>query len=199
MMVLGGTGTNAVNVGIGTPTPQNTLDVVGGARIENLSIGGVVFANTSGDLYIGTIPSTLSASTTSAFSVYSSISQAVASNSTSIINFNTVVNNLGNNFNTSTYQYSAPVAGTYSFSGQLTTASIGQVDLALFVNGVEKRRATNFGAPGNAVNMTTSISTTIQLNPSDLVDLRVIQYSGSNQSTVILSNDSILFSGSRLF
>lgn len=33
-VILGGTGTNAVNVGIGTSTPANTLDVVGGINVS---------------------------------------------------------------------------------------------------------------------------------------------------------------------
>lgn len=51
MLALGGTETYAVNVGIGTGFPQNTLDVVGGARIRNLSTSGAVFATIDGDLY----------------------------------------------------------------------------------------------------------------------------------------------------
>ncbi|MBY0424627.1 MAG: hypothetical protein K2Q22_03235, partial [Cytophagales bacterium] len=54
MMALGGVGSNAVSVGIGTATPQNTLHVVGGARISNLSLPGAVFSTASGDLYIST-------------------------------------------------------------------------------------------------------------------------------------------------
>ena len=38
-MVLGGTGTNAVKVGIGTTTPLNTLHVIGSVRIANGSQG----------------------------------------------------------------------------------------------------------------------------------------------------------------
>jgi hypothetical protein len=42
-LALGGTGSNAVNVGIGTATPQYTLDVVGTAHTSgNLSVGGTL-------------------------------------------------------------------------------------------------------------------------------------------------------------
>ncbi|MBY0424258.1 MAG: hypothetical protein K2Q22_01365, partial [Cytophagales bacterium] len=54
MMALGGTGSAAVKVGIGTGLPQNDLHVVGGARIQNLSLGGAVFATSNGDLFVST-------------------------------------------------------------------------------------------------------------------------------------------------
>ena len=49
-LVLGGTGLNAVSVGIGTATPTATLDVVGGTRLRGLTTAGIVTTNASGVL-----------------------------------------------------------------------------------------------------------------------------------------------------
>ncbi|MBY0425453.1 MAG: hypothetical protein K2Q22_07450, partial [Cytophagales bacterium] len=40
------------NLGVGLPNPAQLLDVNGVARIRNLSIGGAVFSNSSGDLFV---------------------------------------------------------------------------------------------------------------------------------------------------
>ncbi|MDX2189810.1 MAG: hypothetical protein SFY32_08090 [Bacteroidota bacterium] len=69
MMALGGTGSYAVNVGIGTGLPTAALHVVGGARIENLSISGsILTVDGSGNLGMGSIPS--SQWTTNASDIY---------------------------------------------------------------------------------------------------------------------------------
>lgn len=78
MMALGGTGVYAVNVGIGTEIPQNRLDVVGGARIRNLSTSGAVFANTNGDLFVSAIGGILGAGTQNGVTFWSSNSTITA-------------------------------------------------------------------------------------------------------------------------
>lgn len=55
-LVLGGTGTNAVNVGIGTTSPQEKLDVIGSIRIKdgNEGAGKVLTSNADGKAYWAT-------------------------------------------------------------------------------------------------------------------------------------------------
>jgi hypothetical protein len=62
-LVLGGTGGDAVKVGIGITTPAQTLDVNGRARIENLPANtddNLVTANGSGDLSVRSATSLIS-------------------------------------------------------------------------------------------------------------------------------------------
>lgn len=83
MMALGGTGTDAVKVGIGTGTPLNTLDVVGGVRIRNLSSVGtnMVAVNAAGDLQIASAGSFLTGSgTTGQVPYFASSSALLGSN-----------------------------------------------------------------------------------------------------------------------
>lgn len=102
MMALGGTGSNALSVGIGTGLPFNTLHVVGGARITNLSTSGAVFANALGDLFINTATGISGSGSAGAITFWNS-TNSLASDPTNLF-WNNSFKRLGIGINTPSYQ-----------------------------------------------------------------------------------------------
>jgi hypothetical protein len=107
------------------------------------------------------------------------------------------ITNIGSHFNTSTYRFTAPVAGMYHFNGNLLyrTSNNGRVILYLEVNGSGDRvsvQAYHAGSFNNDAGSGT-ISGDFYLNANDYVELDVYQDSGVTVST--LANEWVTFSG----
>jgi hypothetical protein len=111
------------------------------------------------------------------FSGYMNANQALTATTDTIVNINTVEFDTGNNFNTTTHKYTAPVAGYYRISGAAQLLS--QAGSPFFVD-VGKNSTVNYRrfaeSPNTTGNITLGGSMLLQLAASDQVYLTV--YSG---------------------
>jgi hypothetical protein len=107
------------------------------------------------------------------------------------------ITNIGSHFNTSTYRFTAPVAGMYHFQGNLLyrTGNNGRAILYLEVNGSADRVSTQAYHAGSFDQDAggATISGDFYLNANDYVELDVYQDSGVTVST--LANEWVTFSG----
>jgi hypothetical protein len=102
--------------------------------------------------------------------------------------FNTVVYNIGSNYNTSTGLFTAPIAGTYVFTaGIYQTADVSQ--LWFIVNGARERSFT-LTDTGNANHAGTGI---IYLSAGDTLGFQ--PWSGGGTTTIITNSSHTYFRG----
>ena len=111
------------------------------------------------------------------FRAWGNTTQSVDSTVSTVMIFNNIDYDTGSNFNTSTYTFTAPVAGWYHFDyriGHWANASYS-TEVLLFVNG-------SFTSRGNLATNTSSNqgSDTLKLNANDQV--KVIGYSSTTQN-----------------
>jgi hypothetical protein len=105
-----------------------------------------------------------------------------------VLILNTAPTNRGSHFNTSTYRFTAPVAGMYLFAFRVTWGSTGSgVSVSLAVNGTSFGGASGytevFGyTTGTSYHTTSASITAVQLNANDYVDLRTNIYNSSAQT-----------------
>ena len=99
-----------------------------------------------------------------AFRAYGSASYDVR---TAPVNFNSVIFNIGGHYNTSTYRFTAPVAGTYWFGVYgIAQSTSGQGGLNIRVNGTAHLRS--YHLPNERTRGVTGI---FYLNANDYVDI----------------------------
>jgi hypothetical protein len=118
-------------------------------------------------------------------SAYSTFGQGVA------LPFNSTAKNEGNHFNTTSYRFTAPVTGKYSFNvGFITNSANPTGRPAFFVNGNQDHLSIKFGINGSntAGAGSTSASAIIHLSANDYVDVRsqsgnIIAYTGGGHSS----------------
>lgn len=112
------------------------------------------------------------------FHAYGSGSQSWSGTATrKIVNLSNTYANIGNHFNTSTYKFTAPIAGTYLLFGRATTSTATASGPALFID------INNGGfAPEVAINYTNASYSTFggmlirQLSANDTVQLSITNY-----------------------
>ena len=112
------------------------------------------------------------------------------SNTTGIVDFETIVVNVGNGYSNSTYKFTAPVAGIYQLQTFcLTTNNSDANDLTIRINDV--RYANARADVTNAAHNTISMSTIASLSVGDLVHVAV----GGGSGISAASSDYNNFSG----
>ena len=125
------------------------------------------------------------------FRAWGNTLQSVDSTLSTVMIFNNIDYDTGSNFNTSTYTFTAPVAGWYHFDYRIGhwTNTTYQTEVVLFVNGANATR-------GNLATGTLSNqgSDTLKLNANDQV--KAIGYSSTTQNNNAGSEKSVqYFSG----
>ena len=88
----------------------------------------------------------------------------------SVIPFDTTEFDIGNNYNTTSYRFTAPEAGTYFFYVKITSYT-WYGDWGFYVNGVQKREVEHRAASSNWDARTDM--TAFVLSADDYVDVRV--------------------------
>ena len=89
------------------------------------------------------------------------------------IKFNTVLENVGSHYSTSTGRFTAPIAGVYHFAGTvLQTNSGGQFDVNLRYNGGSQNKGNSMRATFTG-HSTIQISETLKMNANDYVHINV--------------------------
>jgi hypothetical protein len=190
----------------GATSGQITLTPTGVAGTNTLTLpartGNII---TSADS--GTVTGTMLASATvaqsnlaanvagngPAFSAYVNGAQTVGNSSWTRMSINTTSFDTAIAVNTSTYRFTAPVAGYYYMSGQVSFvgSSTGYAQMALYVN----NSATNNGnaAPNNTnVGAQVSLAAIVLLAVNDYVELYGWQNSGGNLNTQNSSTQNYL-------
>ena len=95
------------------------------------------------------------------------------------IAWNNVAINRGNCFSTSTYRFTAPIAGAYFFSfSVLTQEGSGYQEILFRKNGADYSRAQNDIQSSGNVNLAASVI--MELNVGDYVDIGSYSYNGAN-------------------
>ena len=119
------------------------------------------------------------------FSVYANANQTIVTNTNTKINLNAKTFDTSNNFDTTTnYRFTAPVPGFYYFTACVyITATVSYIIPFLYKNNLNVLQGTtNYGAAGQDQQVT--VSGLLQLTANDYVELFVVQYSGSNKTTL---------------
>jgi hypothetical protein len=98
-------------------------------------------------------------------------SQSLSSNTETIVQFNVAESNIGSGYNTSTYRYTAPIAGFYSFSSSFLVAkgSSTRIDIIFQKNGGNLLSAEAQGLNSGGTNTYVSNSVQCYLNANDYV------------------------------
>ncbi len=121
------------------------------------------------------------------------LNTAQTSSNGAIIKLDTKTYDTHSAFNTTTWRYVAPVAGTYSFSWNIQTTTGTSVLSALSVNGVETSRGTWSANSGSFI--ASSGSDNVQLNVGDYAQLLCSQMGGTATTT---NGSSITYMSGRL-
>ena len=119
------------------------------------------------------------------FSVYANANQTIVTNTNTKINLNAKTFDTSNNFDTTTnYRFTAPVPGFYYFTACVyITATTSYIIPFLYKNNLNVLQGTtNYGAAGQDQQVT--VTGLLQLTANDYVELFVVQYSGSNKTTL---------------
>lgn len=153
-------------VGIGTLSPQGIFDVAssGTTHMRIDSSGRIIFPNQP------------------VFHAYGSTTQSWSGAATmKTVALNNTYVNVGSHFNTSTYIFTAPVAGNYMFFGRATTSTVTSSGPALLIN-----KNNGAFAPEVAINYTnTSYSTfagmiILTLAANDNIRLSITNYNNTS-------------------
>lgn len=122
------------------------------------------------------------------FSVYQNSSQSYPAAVVTVVSTDTKEFDTANAFNTSTNAFVAPVSGYYQFNGGVRTnnANNGEFSAVLKKNGNLYKQGTDFIPAGNYSVVLSTVSSLIQLNAGESVQLSVY----SNQATTSASGIS---------
>ncbi len=189
------------NVGVGVSSPGARLDVKGGSS-DN---GTINITNNSGNIwkfwndlgssgmniqYNGTTRMVIDSSgrVTTPYQpsfLAGSNSGTHTINDGNLLDFNTSLLNNGNHYNTSTYAFTAPVAGLYHFYFQLYVQNgASQKSIAWKKNGSQytvSDTAIAFQGPTNISDFTLNSTIIFNLNASDYIQIAVRSGSGNLQ------------------
>jgi len=197
--------TNNGKVGINNSSPDRELDVKAVDAWAELALRGnagsgsiefytgvttklaEIFADSSDIVFRNTASNTermrilgsgpITQASQPSFSAYRTTSQAVSGQTTFV--FNTTLHNIGNHYNTSTGEFTAPVSGTYIFSFKSLLYSMGTgewFDLYPQVNNVNRKRYELTGNGGFHTQV--DYTEAVYLNAND-----TFRMTGSDRST----------------
>lgn len=139
-----------------------------------------------------------------AFQVFSSVNQTIASGGSSTVAFNTESLDQGNNFDLATERYTVPLNGLYRFDAtllcQFTAANTSRCLLVLETSaGGGLWRESDMSYTGHAINFvfTQALHATLLLTTGTVVQLKSQSVSGSGY-TIIGGADLFVWSGYRV-
>lgn len=171
--------------------------------ISNPATGLVVYQTdaTAGYYYNSGTPATpvwqrlATDKTTVAFSATNSTAQNFGTNTWAKILYSTEEFDESGNYDPATSAFTAPSAGIYLFNIQsvINTALNTQVDLAIYVNGVQKKVIVNYSG---SLTRSVQLSTNLKLNAGDIVEAWM-NFAASGQQYGGFPN-YISFSGNKL-
>ncbi|HQQ94695.1 MAG TPA: hypothetical protein PLQ93_09085, partial [Bacteroidia bacterium] len=185
---------NNGRVGINTSAPTASLHVNGTTRLVDGTQGTdkVLTSDATGNA------SWQNGSRNTGFSVYSSVSQTVASGIFTQLTFNGEDYDDGNDF--ASNQYVCPTAGVYQFNTTVSWSAMANstsyVFVAFFVNGVAAKYQM---APSHTNYYSQDLSVTMKCNASDVITVRVEHFQAGVESTYGFSNLYTHFSGFRVY
>jgi hypothetical protein len=164
------------NIGIGTKTPSEKLDVNGQIRMRTGSTNGYIIQGDASGTMSWVDPSTLSNANNVSFYVYNSGNDVQSAGWMSgPVDFNIEEHDDGNNFSLDKFQ--APSAGVYHFSAQINLQNVAagtRYRIDIYVNGVTLVALnTGYTTTTNLNYESYGGSATVKLNASDLVEIRV--------------------------
>lgn len=186
------------NLGIANTSPQEKLHVVGNIRTSSLAGTGLrpVIADANG---------ILKPSTVVAFAANLGVLFPIAANTALTVPFEVEQYDVGNNYDNTTYLFTAPVNGIYHFNATADwsslTATSGGLNLYLVASGSTSTFAqSGFQVLANYKFSTNTISTDIKLNSGQTVKVEVrqnttipLQFTGNyNPYTAMFSGHLVL-------
>lgn len=111
------------------------------------------------------------------FSVYRSTNQSFSGSNTDIMAYDTVVDNIGGHYSTSTYKFTAPVAGIYFFRWQgmmMNMSTYTFFNMSLHINnGLREEIMIGPNAGQSSSYHTAQGTSIVKLNSSDTADVRI--------------------------
>lgn len=173
------------NLGISNASPQERLHVVGNIRTSSL-------AGTGNRPVIADANGTLKPSSAVAFSAYLGVNFPIAANTELIVPFGLKKYDIGNNYDNTTYLFTAPVNGIYHFDVSVDwsslTASTGNLIIELYGSTPTFTIAqTSYPVYANYKFTTNIISSDVKLNSGQTVKVTVyqntpisLQFTGNN-------------------
>lgn len=130
-----------------------------------------------------------------AFSAYQSAVSAVGVATFGVINFDTETYDYGSNFNTSTYEFTAPYDGVYNFGSTVSfTDGNERTIVSLFVNGIEVARGVDIEHQESSptyIMHNMNVYADLGLTAGDIVDVRV--YSDDGFDTLTTSYENMFY------
>jgi hypothetical protein len=189
---------NSGNVGIGTNNPGYKLDINGNARISGSLFDGSASSGGNGYVLTSTGTATKWVNNSFGFSAFRITTQTVDAATMTDIIFTATDYVDGSGFNTSTGEYTAPVAGVYHFDANVllngTASAVMPTAIYFYVNGL-------FNVASRFFSETTifslNISKDIKLSPGDVVKVRV--YCNQATSVSAQTNHMTFFTGHKVY
>jgi hypothetical protein len=163
-------------------TTSYAIDATGKVALRNYA-NGILTVDGLGNLGV----TTLTSGPSSGFLATSNTPQSGISSGVWITTqYATKVFDDANAFNTSTangYSFIVPLGGVYQVNASVPFSNIGQVDIAIVVNGTSKIVNSVSTSPTSGIITSVPISGILKLTAGQIVNIQVRQFTGATQST----------------
>ena len=167
-----------------------------------LKVGEITTSTGSGNITIGSGVTLLS--NVPAFEAYLSADQTVSDGVNSKIEFDTEVYDTDNTYDNSTnYRFTPGISGKYFVYSVLlfksdTASQIDDTTLRLYKNGSQYKRVNTNVTTGNTTTLILNVSTVMDLNTTDYVEIYGNLNVGSGTATIEASEKSTYFGAYRI-